>query len=169
MILRLLLVTFTGLALALTACAEDPAAALMGTVSWVHDGDTIEIENFGRVRLVGIDSPERKDSPRDAFLIKQGVSATRQRQIYREAKAFNIRHVKGQEVALSPGNPSRDRYGRLLAYVYLPDGRLLNRLLLEQGLAVVYRKFTFRMKTDFLAAEEQARRAGIDLWEGRKP
>ena len=56
-------------------------------------------------------------------------------------------------------------YGRLLAYVYLPDGRLLNRMLLEQGLAAVYRKFTFRMKTDFLTAEQQARQAGIGLWK----
>ena len=169
LILRLALIVLTGLAFVLPVCAEEPAETLQGAVTWVHDGDTIEIEKLGKVRLIGIDTPEREDSPRDQFLEKQGVQATRQREIYRKAKAFNIRFVKGHTVSLTFDHPPRDRYGRLLAYVYLPDGRLLNRLLLEQGLAVVYRKFTFRMKTDFLAAEEQARRAGVGLWEGRKP
>lgn len=165
MILRAFLVALTGLALALPACAEEPAETLIGTVSWVYDGDTIEIEKLGKVRLVGIDTPEREDSPRDAFLVRQGVSAPRQREIYRQAKAFNIRVLKGQMVSLAPSEPPRDRYGRLLAYVYLPDGRLLNRMLLEQGLAVVFRKFDFSKKQDFLAAEMQARQAGIGLWE----
>ena len=168
MILRSFLVALTGLALALPACADEPAEALIGTVSWVYDGDTIEIEKLGRVRLVGIDTPEREDSPRDAFLVRQGVSAIRQREIYRQAKVFNIRTLKGQMVSLFPGDPPRDRHGRLLAYVYLPDGRLLNRVLLEQGLAVVYRKFDFSKKQDFLAAEMQAREAGIGLWESQR-
>jgi micrococcal nuclease len=165
LILRLCLIVLTGLALVQPVCADEPAEALQGTVTWVHDGDTIEIEKLGKVRLIGIDTPEREDSPRDAFLQRQGVSATRQREIYHKAKAFNISYVKKQTVSLTFDHPPRDRYGRLLAYVYLPDGRLLNRILLEQGLAVVYRKFTFRMKTDFLAAEEQARQAGLGLWK----
>ena len=169
LILRLTLTVLAGLALVLPVCAEESAESLQDTVTRVHDGDTIEIEKLGKVRLIGIDTPERENSPRDAFLERQGVSAQRQRKIYRSAKAFNIKYVKGQMVALTFDHPPRDRYGRLLAYVYLPDGQLLNRILLEQGLAVVYRKFTFRMKTDFLAAEEQARRAGLGLWEGRKP
>lgn len=168
LIRRLCLIALTSLALVLPVCADGPAKTLQGTVTWVHDGDTIEIEKLGKVRLIGIDAPEREDSPRDEFLQRQGVSATRQREIYRNAKAFNIRCVKGQTVSLTFDHPPRDRYGRLLAYVYLPDGRLLNRMLLEQGLAVVYRKFTFRMKTDFLAAEEQARLAGLGLWGGGK-
>ena len=60
--------------------------------------------------------------------------------------------------------PQRDRHGRLLAYVYLPDGRLLNRILIEQGLAVVYRRFEFTMKEDFLVAEKQARQNEAGLW-----
>jgi micrococcal nuclease len=166
LILRLCLILLTGLALALPVCADGPVETLQGTVTWVHDGDTVEIEKLGRVRLIGIDTPEREASPRDAFLERQGVSAMRQREIYRQAKAFNISYVKGQTVVLTFDHPPRDRYGRLLAYVYLPDGRLLNRILLERGLAVVYRKFTFRMKPDFLAAEEQAKQAGVGLWDG---
>jgi micrococcal nuclease len=48
--------------------------------------------------------------------------------------------------------------------VYLLDGRLLNRLLVEQGLAVVYRRFAFRMKEEFLIAESEARQSGVGLW-----
>ncbi len=155
------------LLLVLPACAEDSPSspALRGTVTWVHDGDTLEIKPLGTVRLVGIDTPERNDSHRDAFLERQGVSAAKQRQIYRAAKQFNIEQVKGKQVTLTLADPPRDRHDRVLAYVLLPDGRLLNRILIENGLAVVYRRFDFHMKEEFLAAEEQARRDKVGLWQ----
>jgi micrococcal nuclease len=150
--------------LILSACAEEPVPALQGTVTWIYDGDTLEIDTAGTVRLIGIDTPEREDSQRDQFLVKKGISATRQRQVYQAAKQFNIQHVKGQRVSLALDASPRDRYDRLLAYVYLPDGRLLNRVLIEQGLAVVYRRFEFRLKEEFLAAEGKAHLSGIGLW-----
>ena len=165
MISRILsLLLSLGLILALPACAEEPTPPLQGTVTWIYDGDTLKIDPVGKVRLIGIDTPERENSKRDQYLIKQGVSAARQRQIYQRAKEFNIKQVKGQRVTLLLDDSPRDRHGRLLAYVHLPDGRLLNRLLLEQGLAVVYRRFKFKMKEDFLAAEKQARESKTGLW-----
>jgi len=152
--------------LILPACAEEPAPALEGTVIWIYDGDTLKVEPLGTVRLIGIDVPERADSSRDRYLAEQGISAARQRKIYTAAKEFNIRQVKGKRVKLILGDPPRDRHDRLLAYVYLPDGRLLNQLLIEQGLAVVYRRFSFSMKDDFLAAEAAAARSGVGLWAG---
>jgi micrococcal nuclease len=151
-------------ALTLPACAESPTPPLQGTVTWIYDGDTLKIDPIGKVRLIGIDAPERKNSRRDQYLIKQGISAARQRQIYQRAKEFNIEQVKGQKVTLSLDTSPRDRYDRLLAYVHLSDGRLLNRVLLEQGLAVVYRRFSFRLKEDFLTAEEEAKRNRLGLW-----
>ncbi len=165
MITRAFLLCLAGLFLALPACAEQQARMLHGTVTWVYDGDTLEISEVGKVRLIGIDTPERENSQRDWFLEKQGVPADRQRAIYRQAKEYNIRHVKGQLVSLALDSPVRDKYGRLLAYVRLQDGRILNRVLLEEGLAVVYRKFSFKMKEDFLAAEKLARQAGRGLWQ----
>jgi len=156
----LLLATF----LVWSAHAQEHDAVLQGTVNGVYDGDTLDIEPHGKVRLIGIDTPEKDHSYRDRYLEKQGISASRQREIYQAAKHFNIRHVKGQPVTLVTGQPQRDRHGRLLAYVYLADGRLLNSMLLDQGLAVVYRKFTFRLKEDFLAVEKQARQAKVGLW-----
>ena len=150
--------------LLLSACAEDLTPASRGIVTWVYDGDTLEIEAIGKVRLIGIDTPERERSNRDQYLLDKGVSTAKQRQTYQAAKQFNIKQVKGKMVRLTLDESQRDRYDRLLAYVYLPDDRLLNRVLIEQGLAVVYRRFTFKMKDDFLAAEDNARRSGVGLW-----
>lgn len=150
------------IALTLPACAEEPT--LQGTVTWIYDGDTLKVDPLGKVRLIGIDTPERENSQRDGYLKRQGVSTTKQRRIYQQAKAFNIEQVKDKQVVLVLDDPPRDRHGRLLAYVYLADGQMLNRLLLERGLAVVYRRFSFRLKEDFLEAEEKARQSGVGLW-----
>lgn len=152
------------LLLALPASADDRPANLQGIVTWIHDGDTLEVADIGKVRLIGIDTPERDNSRRDRYLAKQGVTADRQRAIYRAAKAYNIERVKGLQVILTLDQPARDKYGRLLAYVHLPDGQILNQVLIEKGLAVVYRKFSFRLKKDFLMAEDKARQAEVGLW-----
>ena len=165
MILRAFhLVLCLSLLLVLPARATEPAPVQQGRVTWVYDGDTLEIDTVGKVRLIGIDVPEQKDSKRDRYLADQGIPAAKQRLISLAAREFNIKQVKGQKVHLGFDEPSLDKYGRLLAYVYLPDGRLLNRLLVEQGLAVVYRRFSFNMKENFLAAEAEARRNGAGLW-----
>lgn len=156
------------LLLGLPACAEEQASALEGTITWIYDGDTLEIEPHGKVRLIGIDTPEKHNSSRDNYLLSKGVPASRQRETYHAAKNFNIEQVKGKKVLLEYDGQQKDRYGRLLAYVRLPDGRLLNRLLLENGLAVVYRKFDFQHKNDFLKAEETAKTNRVGLWEGEK-
>lgn len=147
-------------------CAFQLAAATTGTVDWVYDGDTLKLEGVGKVRLIGIDSPEHESSSRDNYYIKRHqISSNRLRDIAREALAFNIQHVKGRRVTLEFDEQKRDRFGRTLAYVYLPDGRQLNLLLIEKGLASVYRKFDFRRKQEYLAAEERARKSGRGLWK----
>jgi micrococcal nuclease len=151
--------------LPLSACAEESGPALEGTVTWIYDGDTLKVDPHGKVRLIGIDTPERVNSKRDRYLIKKGISAARQREIYQKAKTFNIEQVKGQQVTLTLDDPERDRYGRLLVYLHLPDGRMLNSVLLENGLAVVYRRFSFHMKEDFLTAEAEAIKNKRGLWE----
>ena len=160
----LTLLTCLAFSLALPACAEDQKTDLTGTVTWVYDGDTLEVEPFGTVRLIGIDAPERENSRRDRYLEKMGVPPAKQREIYRIAKEFNITHTKGAKVGISPGSPERDRHDRLLAYVYLQDGRLLNTLLIEEGLAVVYRRFDFGMEQQFLDTEAQAQKNRKGLW-----
>jgi micrococcal nuclease len=153
------------LALLLLAVATGAGAGeLRGRVEWIYDGDTIKVAGVGKVRLLGIDTPEREASDKDRFFVKLGGNGKTLRRIAGEALRFNIATVKGKEVRLTLDHEKRDAYGRLLAYVTLPDGRLLNRLLLEKGYAVVYRRYAFRLKAEFLAAEAGARRAKVGLW-----
>ncbi len=159
--------SYRGILLALFLLAITTAAAggeLRGKVEWVYDGDTIKVTGIGKVRLLGIDTPEHEQSSRDRFFVKLGGNEKGLRRIAGKALQFNIDNVKGTEVRLALDHEARDSYGRLLAYVTLPDGRLLNRLLLEKGYAVVYRRFDFRLKEDFLEAETSARRRKVGLW-----
>lgn len=151
--------------LLLTFVTGASAGELRGRVEWIYDGDTIKVAGVGKVRLLGIDTPEREASERGRFFVKLGGNGKALRRIAGEALKFNIAQVKGKEVRLTLDHEKRDAYGRLLAYVTLPDGRLLNRLLLERGYAVVYRRFDFRLKEEFLVVEEQARREKVGLWK----
>ena len=165
-----LLLLLAGLpaAVAVDVAAVDvaaPPAARLGTVAWVYDADTLEVTPHGKVRLLGIDAPEKTPSDRDQAFVKRGVARRRLREVYGEGLAWSIGNVKGRQVVLTFDHPERDRHGRLLAYVRLPDGRLLNRVLLEQGLVIVYRRFAFALKDEFLAAEGEAQRRGDGLWK----
>jgi micrococcal nuclease len=144
--------------------ASIPAAERRGTVTWVYDADTLRVEPHGRVRLIGIDAPEKAASARDRAFTSLGIAPGRLRPVYAAGLDWSIRNVKGQTVTLRPGQPERDRHGRLLAYVLLADGRLLNRLLLEEGLVIVYRRAPFPAMEDFLAAEAAARQRSVGLW-----
>lgn len=140
------------------------AAELQGHVLHVFDGDTLLVEGIGKVRLVGIDAPETEASVRDDFYWRWQISPAKLRKVARRAKDFCQRQTRSGPVTIIPAQDPRDRHGRLLAYVRLADGQLLNRLLLERGLAAVYRRFDFQMKEDFLLAEKAARRQGCGLW-----
>lgn len=146
-------------------CACQQAEAVSGRVTWVYDGDTIEVENIGRVRLLGIDAPEAKGSERDRFYQHQlQISTSTLRSVARQATNFVIRHSRNQTVSLEFDRERTDSYGRTLAYVYLPDGRLLNQLLIEEGLAAVFRRAEFKRKDQFMAAEAVARNNKRGLW-----
>lgn len=144
--------------------APSKPATLTGTVTWVYDADTFEVAPHGKVRLLGIDAPEKSTSDRDRNFTRLGIAAKRLRSIHGAGLAWCIHNVKGSQVSLVLEDSPRDRHGRLLAYVRLPDGRLLNRVLLEEGLAIVYRRFPFELKAGFLAAETRAQQGQVGLW-----
>jgi micrococcal nuclease len=58
----------------------------------------------------------------------------------------------------------QDRYGRLLAYVYLSDGTLLNAAIIQHGYGFTYTRFPFRRLDEFRKLEREAREAGRGLW-----
>jgi micrococcal nuclease len=121
------------------------------TVQRVVDGDTVRLTGLGSVRLIGIDTPEVYGHV-DCF----GPEASG------FAKSLLPR---GASVRYRVGREPRDRYGRLLAYVWLPDGRMVNRLLAENGYA---RQLTIapndQLAPAFGRAVAQARDARRGMW-----
>ncbi|MFZ9696204.1 MAG: thermonuclease family protein [Ilumatobacteraceae bacterium] len=129
----------------------------MGVVVSVSDGDTFTVELAGRrekVRLIGIDTPETKHPTK-------GVQCWGP-----EASAFTTSLLgPGTKVRLVRDAESRDRYGRLLAYVYLVDGNVfVNHELVRLGFA---RPYPFEPNTTHKATfadaawEAQAARRGL--------
>lgn len=128
---------------------------LRAGVERVVDGDTILIELDGReeyVRYIGIDTPEsvKPGEPVQCF----GP----------ESSNFNRDRVEGREVRLVVGEEERDRYGRLLAYVYVGK-RMVNADLLRAGMAETLTiPPNDRFADRFAELEEQARRADKGIW-----
>jgi micrococcal nuclease len=135
----------------------------------VVDGDTIDVERDGghvdRVRLIGIDAPEAHDSPKLDRLVARGQDRDATLALGRQATAFARERLLGRRVELEFDVERRDRFGRLLAYVWLPDGSMFNVTLLEAGQA---RLLTIapnvRYVDRFVPLERAAREAGRGLW-----
>ncbi len=145
------------------AALKDDFATYDGkTFRVVHtvDGDTIHIgasdkgKDHTIIRLWGVDTPEVYGVERPAYF---GPEASR----------FTHSRVDGQTVRLElvPGR-TRDRYGRLLAYIYLPDGTMLNERLIVEGYGYADTRFSHRRRAAFVRLEEQARQARAGLWGG---
>jgi micrococcal nuclease len=116
------------------------------------DGDTLELDGGERVRLIGVNAPESVDPRRPVEYFGK------------EAAAFTRRLAEGKTVRLEYGEETRDAYGRTLAYVYLPDGTLLNAEIIRQGYGYAYTRFPFRYQEEFRALEREARSQGRGLW-----
>ena len=134
-----------------TSGAPERAERHRATVQRVVDGDTIRLAGLGSVRLIGIDTPEVYGRV-DCF----GP----------QASAFTKSLLRrGTRVRYLVGAEPRDRYGRLLAYVWLGDGRMVNELLAARGYATTLTIApNDRFAARFAAAESRARRARAGMW-----
>jgi len=129
-------------------------------VARVVDGDTIRVIINGKeetVRLIGIDTPETVDprKPVECF--------------GREASAAAKRMLEGKSIYLEedPTQSERDRYGRLLAYVWV-DHTLFNLWMIRQGYAHEYTyDEPYKYRDEFRAAERYARTHDVGLWSPR--
>jgi micrococcal nuclease len=138
------------LALALTLLAPGCGRVTEGAslVTRVIDGDTIEIEGGYRVRYIGIDTPERDES------------------YFREALQANRDLVEGKKVWLEKDVEDRDRYDRLLRYVWV-DNTMVNAELVRLGYAYSYSyPPNLKYQTYLLQMEEEAREHKRGLWNG---
>ena len=136
----------------ITADAEygPPPQGDRARVTYVYDGDTVEVELRGermKVRYIGVDTPEI-DQP-----------------YYEEALEANLQLVKNEDVILERDVSNTDQYGRLLRYVYLTDGTFVNAELLREG----YGR-TINIPPDvsneryFARLEDEARRNNLGIW-----
>ena len=165
---RAIRISLTLLAALVAACSSRPIRASSTTASLVPvtkvtDGDTIHVTYLGRderVRLIGVDTPEVPwyGGKSECYGVEAGLYARRR--------------LSARSVRLGFDVTRRDRYGRLLAYVYL-GGELFNLTLVRLGYAVAdpVRPDT-AMAVQFASAEAVARTSGRGLWfacPGRAP
>ena len=122
-------------------------------VKRVIDGDTLLLTNGERVRLIGVDTPETKHPQKPVQYFGK------------EAYLFTRRMVEGKEVRLEYDWQRRDKYGRLLAYVYLLDGTFLNAEIIKQGYGFAYTRFPFKYLQEFRKYEKEARENKKGLWK----
>ncbi|MHC5074495.1 MAG: thermonuclease family protein [Planctomycetota bacterium] len=127
----------------------------------VVDGDTLDIDipdgqyNTTRIRLWGVDTPETKNPNTDQmFFGPQASDYTKQSILDKQVT-----------VLLDEGNNMRDKYGRLLAYIKLPDGRFLNESLLSQGFGYADVRFKHSLYYKYQQLEAAARSQRKGLWK----
>ena len=146
----------------LAACPADdqPEAIDAGTatVEFVIDGDTVDLIIAGeeeRVRLIGIDTPESvsRDVPVQCF----GKEAS---------EALTGVLPPGTDVRIERDDEVRDRFGRLLLYVYRSDDELfVNQWMIEQGFAdTLFFEPNTTFEGPFTRARNDARSDGLGLW-----
>ena len=127
-------------------------------VAKVIDGDTIDVLMDGkkvRVRLIGLDTPEIVD-PRKPVQCFAREASDKAKQI-----------LSGQSVRLETdeSQDTYDKYGRLLAYVYLSDGTNFNEYMIAEGYGHEYTyRLPYKYQSEFKAAEKEAREAKKGLW-----
>ena len=136
-------------------------------VKRVIDGDTFELENKERVRVLGIDSPEKFESGK---LDKDAERTNSDKKTIQKLGRLASEHAKdlieGKRVNLvaEPNYDDKDVYGRLLRYVYLEDGTLFNMKMVEDGYAYAFRKYPVSKLDSFIQAENDARINKRGLW-----
>ncbi|MDR2471808.1 MAG: thermonuclease family protein [Treponema sp.] len=125
------------------------------------DGDTIrvrinnppaELGPVETIRLIGVDTPETVHPRREAEAFGK------------EASDFTKTRLLGKRVYLAFDWDLRDRYGRLLAYVYTQDQRCHNAELVRQGYGHAYTRFPFQFMEEFRSLEREAREQRRGLW-----
>ena len=125
----------------------------------VVDGDTITV-NIGSkketLRLIGINSPETVDPRKSVECFGK------------EASEFAKSELTGKSVRLEsdPSQGERDKYGRLLRYVFLPDGTDFNLLMIKNGFAYEYTyNLPYKYQIEYKKAQNLAKNSKVGLWQ----
>jgi micrococcal nuclease len=125
------------------------------------DGDTVRVriprppDGLGvveTVRLLGVDTPETVHPQKEV------------EEFGREASDFTKARLLGKTVYLAFDWDLRDRYGRLLAYIYTEDRLCHNAEIIREGYGHAYTKYSFRFMDEYRALEQEARKNKKGLW-----
>ncbi|WP_449245236.1 thermonuclease family protein [Desulfobacca acetoxidans] len=137
----------------MAGCSAEKGPPREGEVFQVVDGDTIKLTGGLTVRYLGIDTPELTSSRS----FEKGLAQA--------AKQANSELTRGRKLRLEYDEERYDQYNRLLAYVFLPDGQMLNEELVRQGLARVLVVFpNIRYQALLILAQQQAITARRGWW-----
>ena len=146
-------------------------AQQLNTVIRIVDGDTLKVFYLGSeesIRLIGIDTPEsriNKKTKRDAKRSEQDIETIIA--MGKRATAYVESLVKpGDLIAIEFDVQQRDRYGRLLGYVYLSNGNMLNEEIVKAGYAnVMTVPPNVKYQDKFLKAYQESKKRKMGLWE----
>ena len=122
-------------------------------VGYVYDGDTVVLTTGEQVRYLGIDAPEmgRKGAENDFMAL--------------ESRNYNLHLVRNARLRLEFDEQRRDRHGRLLAYVFIENGEMVNLLLVRKGLAhVLAVKPNMKYFNLLLDGQRQAIMEKLGIW-----
>jgi micrococcal nuclease len=123
-------------------------------VKQVYDGDTLALSTGEQVRYVGVDAPE---------IDHQGGKSDF---LAHEARQFNAKLVQGKQIRLEFDEERNDHHGRLLAYVYLENGDMVNELLVKKGFARVLPKPpNLKHFSLLLDAQRRAMVERVGIWQ----
>jgi micrococcal nuclease len=146
---------FLSLAIGVSSVANASEPFADHEVQRVIDGDTADLAGIGRVRFIGVDTPET-------------VHPNKPVEWYgKEASAFTKKMIEGKRVRVEYDWQKKDKYGRTLVYIYLADGTFLNAEIIKQGFGFAYTRFPFKFLDEFRAYEREAREARRGLWGPR--
>ena len=134
------------------------ASSTLYAVVKVVDGDTIHIDVAGKketVRLIGINTPETVDPRRPVECFGKEASS----------KAKELLEGKKVRIETEASQGERDKYGRVLGYVYREDGLFFNKYMIEEGYAYEYTyRIPYQYQVEFKTAQKEAEANGRGLW-----
>ncbi|MFA5291872.1 MAG: thermonuclease family protein [Phycisphaerae bacterium] len=147
------------LSLKSSSVKKDPVLCM---VAAIIDGDTIKVDIGGEtetVRLIGIDTPEIANSQN-----------TGQEYFGTEAAQYTKQLIENKLVYLIPDpmQSDRDKYGRILRYVFLKDGTFINAKLIREGYAYNYIYEPFQFMKYFYTLEKLAKEDRFGMWADKK-
>jgi len=149
------------------------AGAVQAFVVRVVDGDTLEVSidsgGVEKVRLIGIDTPEKHQSSKlDRDVERTGQDKATIQALGELASQYTAKQLQGKRVVLEfKTDEKRDRYGRLLAYVRLADGTDFNEKIIRDGYANAYNKYPHPRMERYSEAEKDARGNRRGLWSNQ--